>query len=452
MRVLLVQAFTAADIERVWPLGLAMLATHLDGHDVAILDLNLHRDRPFDALEAEVRRTRPDVVGFSFRNVKVGLPHLHTDDVEPQRRAVETVARVAPGVPIIAGGAAFSLFAEPILRRLPALAMGVQGEAETRLPALLDRLDRPWEVPGVWTRRDGVPVLSGPPPWEDFAALRPPRRDAVPLAPYARSSFVGVGVQSRRGCPLRCIHCSDPWLVGRSVRARDPRAVADEVEALSRVHGVHEFFFCDQQFNLPPEYALAVCREIASRRLDVRWSAWFNEHRDALSDELLAWARRAGCALLSFSPDHVLDAMLARLGKNVRAVDLEHTWRAAKRHGLDVEYSFFLNAPGEDLRSMAALLGFLARARWHLGPRLRTFSLLLMQPIRIYPHTRIHEMAVEAGIVDGDDDLLEARLWNPAPGRYAVRALQATAGALYRGRAATRRRSGRPRRPLERMG
>ena len=52
MRVLLVQAFTALDMELVYPIGLSYLAAHLDGHEVRIFDLNLHRESPYPALEA----------------------------------------------------------------------------------------------------------------------------------------------------------------------------------------------------------------------------------------------------------------------------------------------------------------------------------------------------------------------------------------------------------------
>jgi anaerobic magnesium-protoporphyrin IX monomethyl ester cyclase len=434
VRILLVQAFTAADMELVYPLGLASLAAQLEGHEVEIVDLNLYRERPFDALKEAVHRLGPDVVGFSLRNMKVGMPHLHTDDFDPQKEALETLRSVAPGIPVIGGGTAFSLYAEAMMRRLPGLSLGVWGEAEERLPRLLEQLDRPWEVPGVWFRRDGRPVWSGESLPVDFAAIRPPRRDLVPLAPYAKSSFVSVGVQAKRGCALRCVHCADTFLSGRRIRMRDPVRVVDEVEALVREHGIRQLTFCDQQFNIPPGHALDICREIVRRRLDVRWSAWFNVHRAALPEELLVWLQRAGCRLLSFSPDHVDDRMLRGLDKNFRASDLDRTVDLARRHDVDVEYSFFLNAPGEDLRSLAEILVFLGRARLRLGPRLRLFTLLLLQPIRIYPHTPIHDLALRNGLVDPAEDLIEGRFYNPRPLDRAVAVIQRGARVLYDGR------------------
>ncbi|MBM4369228.1 MAG: cobalamin-dependent protein, partial [Deltaproteobacteria bacterium] len=133
MRVLLVQAFTALDMELVYPLGLAYLAAHLeDRHAVDIFDVNLHRADPYAALEAKVRAFQPGVVGISLRNMKVGMPHLHTDDFEPQQKAIQLIKRIAPGVKIVAGGTAFSLYSETMMRRLPEVDIGVWGEAELR--------------------------------------------------------------------------------------------------------------------------------------------------------------------------------------------------------------------------------------------------------------------------------------------------------------------------------
>lgn len=443
MRVLLVQAFTALDMELVYPIGLSYLAAHLDGHEVDIFDLNLHREAPFPALEERLRSFKPEVVGISLRNMKVGMPHLYTDDFQPQQDTIAFIKKVCPGITVVAGGTAFSLYAEAMMKRVPAIDLGVWGEAEHRFPALLRSLAEPWRVPGVYYRnKDGEIRYSGTPPAVDFTALRRPRRDLVPHAPYAESSFVSVGVQTKRGCSLTCIHCSDVYLAGNRVRMRPVRDVVDEMEELVVQHGVKQLFLCDQIFNIPVQHAVDLCREIVDRRLEVAWSAWFNENRKTLPDELMVWLRRAGCGLLSFSPDHVDDRMLRELGKNFKHEDLLYTVAVAKKHGMDVEYSFFLNSPGEDLASLWKIFRFLAHARVELGPRLRPFTLLLMQPIRIYPHTRLSEKARELGIIPADHDLIEGQYWNPGALKYVVNGIQRGASAAYHARQAWRRATG----------
>ncbi len=434
MRVLLVQAFTALDLELVYPIGLAMLAAHLPAHhSIEIFDVNLYRehDDPYEPLRQKLRSFQPDCVGISLRNIKVATPGVHTDDFEPQQRTVQLLRKLCPKALIVAGGTAFSLYAEAFMRRLPEIDVGLWGEGEERFARLLDNPQAAPSIPGLWVRDPQLHYTGHPPPL-DFQALSPYRKDLVDFRPYVDSSFVSVGVQSKRGCALHCVHCSDTFLLGNTVRRRDPKAVVDEIQLLSEEHGVKQLFFCDQIFNIPVAHAIAICKEIADRKLEVRWSAWFNEKANTLPDELIVWLKRAGCGLLSFSPDHVDDRMLRNLDKNFRYKDLVYTYKLAKKHDIDVEYSFFLNSPGEDWRSLFKLLSFIAEAKLHCGPNFRLFTLLMMQPIRIYPHSRLHKLAIETGLIDKDADLITGQFWNPGGLSYAVAGIQATAQTAYR--------------------
>ncbi|MBT3219432.1 MAG: radical SAM protein [Proteobacteria bacterium] len=429
MRILLVQALTSLDMELVYPLGLTCLAAHLDGHEVEIFDVNLHRDRP-EVLADKLREINPQVVGVSLRNIKVFRPGGMEDDFNPQVAIIRRIRQVLPRVFLVVGGTAFSLYARPLMQMLPEVDVGVWGEGELRFAELL-RTRAPASIPGVYYREDGEVRYSGAPPPLDFDSLRAPRRELVDHQPYLVSSPVSVGIQAKRGCVLDCIHCSDTFLLGRKVRLRSPVSVADELTELVENHGVNRVFFCDQIFNIPPEHAIEICQHIAERNLGLRWSAWFNENRRTLSDELMVWLKRAGCDLLSFSPDHVDDAVLRKLGKNFTSRDLAYTLDLAQRFDIDVEYSFFLNSPGENAISLVRLFSFLLRARLQLGDRLRLFTLLMMQPIRIYPHTKLAELARELGLVDVGDDLLEARFYNPPPLSALVAGVQGAARVAY---------------------
>jgi radical SAM superfamily enzyme YgiQ (UPF0313 family) len=308
------------------------------------------------------------------------------------------------------------------------------GEAEIRFPKLLENLEEPWKVDGVYYRNpentEEILKTKHPAPMV-FGDLRPPRRDLVPPEPYLASSPVSVGLQAKRGCALRCIHCSDTFLLGRDVRMRSAKHVVDEIEHMVNDYGIKQLFFCDQIFNIPVKHAIEICEEICRRSIQVTWSAWLNEHRRTLPDDLIVWMKRAGCNLLSFSPDHVDDRMLKNLDKNFRYEDMLHTVHVAKKHDMNVEYSFFLNSPGETFSSFMKIVQFLLYARWQLGGRMRPFTLLLMQPIRIYPHTRLAELARKQGIVDPGDDLIEGRLWNPGWLKWPVAGVQNTARHLY---------------------
>jgi len=418
-------------MELVYPIGLAYLAAHLGDEEVEIFDINLHRDRPYAALRDKLREFEPAVVGLSLRNIKVATPGTHADDFAPQQATVKLIREELPQAFLVIGGTAFSLYAEAFMERLPEVDVGVWGEAEHRFAELLTS-ENPSQIPGVYYRQNGKVIYTGPPTDFPFDSLNPPRRELVDHAPYVASSFVSVGVQSKRGCALHCIHCSDTFLAGNTVRTRPAADVIDEIEDLVNNHGVTELFFCDQIFNIPPSHAIEICKEIVRRDLKISWSAWFNENKNTLPDELMIWLKRAGCGILSFSPDHVDNRMLKTLHKNFRYEDMVYTYQVAKRFGFDVEYSFFLNSPGEDWRSLLAIFRFLAKAKLHLGPQLRMFTLLMMQPIRIYPHTRLAELARETGLIGHEEDLIQARFWNPGSLSFAVAGIQASAQFAFR--------------------
>ena len=128
--------------------------------------------------------------------------------------------------------------------------------------------------------------------------------------------------------------------------------------------------------------------------------------------------------------------MLRNLDKNFRYKDLVYTYQIAKKYDIDVEYSFFLNAPGEDWRSLINLYKFIYDAKRHCGKNFRLFTLLMMQPIRFYPHTRLFELAKEQGLCDVDADLINGQFWNPGGLQHAVAGIQFATKKLYYARQA----------------
>ena len=113
-------------------------------------------------LENKLKAFNPEVVGISLRNMKVGMPGYQGDDFGAARydRSHQTSLSWHQGG---AGGTAFSLYAEAMMKRVPS-DYGVWGEAEHRFPELLNKLDTPWEVKGVYYRKGEETVYTGSPP------------------------------------------------------------------------------------------------------------------------------------------------------------------------------------------------------------------------------------------------------------------------------------------------
>ena len=139
MRVLLISANTERINMPTPPLGLGLVAaaTRQAGHEVTFLDL-LSETEPDLAVQRAIEAGCPEVIGISVRNI---------DDQDMQSRrfllkplkSLVVACRARTDVPIVLGGAGYSLFPDAALAYLGA-DLGIRGEGEAIFPALLERL------------------------------------------------------------------------------------------------------------------------------------------------------------------------------------------------------------------------------------------------------------------------------------------------------------------------
>ncbi|MBT7085814.1 MAG: B12-binding domain-containing radical SAM protein, partial [Desulfobacterales bacterium] len=140
MRVLLVSANTEQINMPVLPLGLACVAAFIQekGHDVKVVNLMMQKDTRIVIKEA-ITVFNPQVIGISVRNIddqKLGSAHLLLDPV----KEVVADCRDFSDVPIVLGGAGYSIFPQSTLEYLGA-DMGIQGEGEISFSKLLEHLE-----------------------------------------------------------------------------------------------------------------------------------------------------------------------------------------------------------------------------------------------------------------------------------------------------------------------
>jgi anaerobic magnesium-protoporphyrin IX monomethyl ester cyclase len=416
MRVLMVQTpsvetFTS---EKVYPIGIVLLAGVLKkkGHQVEILDLNLDHD-PYGVLQEKLLEFRPEVVGFSLRNIDP-LGNKNTSLIPQFTAAVRLTALLLPEALLIAGGTGFSLFPERIMQELSELDYGIVGEGEHSFPALLESLDHSVQLPGL-CYREGEEVRLLPPSTDiDMACYLPPDRTLWDIKPYLdlNNYTPSIGIETKRGCPFNCSYCVYPQLQGRHLRRRSAADVVGEVEFLHKEYGVKQFHFNDPVINIPRGHLEGICREILKRKLKIRWDGFFRE--DHLDAENIALFEEAGCECFSFSPDGLCQEALDVLGKQETEDDILKAARlAASRDVLSV-YHFMVNVPGENQRTIEKGVQMLERIYDLHAPK-RNLGTIVLNNIRIMPGTRIEKIAREEGVITPDTDLLYPVYFNPRP-------------------------------------
>jgi radical SAM superfamily enzyme YgiQ (UPF0313 family) len=201
-----------------------------------------------------------------------------------------------------------------------------------------------------------------------------------------------AGIETKRGCPNRCVYCADPVIKGRTLRTRPPRAVADEVENLLRQE-IDSLHTCDSEFNLPYEHAVAVCRELINRGLGekVRWYAYCAPV--PFTPELAQLMRRAGCAGINFGVDNGDADMLERLGRDFTPEDIPRITDICRREGMSVMLDLLLGSPGESRESINRTVDLIREA----APDRAGVS----AGVRIFPGTGMWEQLIKGEIQEG---------------------------------------------------
>jgi len=401
----------------VYPLGLAYIGSQVyQDHQVNILDLNVIDD-PYNELKNCIEKNDPEMVGVSFRNIKLADPSgKYLSCVETLEKVLKFIKKVKSDVKISVGGPAFSLYAAHIMERVSEIDFGIFSEGEESFPELLNHLDQPDKVKGLFFRNGNKVNFTGYRKWTPFETSPRPRRDLIEIQRYFDKPYA-VGVQTKRGCILECIHCCDRYLLGNSLRLRSPEAIVAEIEDLVINHNTKSIHFVDQIFNIPLKHAQEICEEIIKRKISVAWTAWFNERY--ITEDFLHTAKEAGCNLINFSPDSTSDVVLKRLKKNISRKDINNAVQVVKKSQLPVAFSFMINGPGENLKTLLSTIAFILKTKLILKDRLKVHTSFMI-PMRIYPHTELRDIAVERKLIKKDDDLIEPSHFNPLPLKYIV--------------------------------
>jgi len=379
---------------------LSYIATALDtaGHEVRICDPNAQADG-LRAVGRHLAMWQPEVVGISLRNIDTTDYLRYRYYYRHLGETLDAITATAPDATIIIGGTGFSTFPERIMRDHRRIDFGVVLEGEATIVELLAKRDDPTRVGGIYIRRGDDVTFTGPRGFSTYPDIAWPRRDFCDLKPYLATERA-VGVQSYRGCPLKCAYCNYPALNGRRIRTRTPRDVVDEIEDLHRRHGVREVIFADSLFDLKRSFARDICQELIQRKLEVRWSAWFETWR--FDEGWFEMAKRAGCYRFCFSPDGASDATMAALGKRCRETDVERILNIAARNP-DVAFRFtlFCGSRGQDWRDVWRSMRFVLHSHLVLAN-----SRCLLSWTRLFPNSPMYAQLVEQGYISRDQDLL----------------------------------------------
>jgi len=399
MRVLLISANREEINMRTWPLGTACVAasTRQAGHEVLLVDL-MQADEPASAVKRAVAEFRPEVIGLSVRNVD-DQTMTDTKFFLDEVKQIVNVCRSVSNAAIVLGGAGYSIFPHSLLEYLGA-DMGIQGEGETALPSLLERLEKRADlsgVPGLYLLGSG---LVGTREYEKDLDRFPLPDPALLAGSVPKTADFWLPVQTRRGCPMNCSYCSTGTIEGCILRKRSPKLVVQWISEVART-GLRQFYFVDNTFNLPPSYAGTLCAELAAARLGIIWRCIIYPNR--IDPKLAQLMAEAGCREVSLGFESGSELVLHGMHKRFKPQNVREASALLGRHGIRRMGFLMLGGPGETRETALESLAF--------ADSLRLEAMKVTVGIRIYPYTALAQTAVADGLISADDDLLSPRFY-----------------------------------------
>lgn len=403
MRVLLVKpavgppSITGSDAVELEPLELECLAATLTEHDVGLVDQRYDGD-PDEVL----RRWQPDVVAVTAYSVQY----------DGALAVLRAARRLDERIVTIVGGHHASVMPADFQR--PEVDVIVCGEGAFTLVELLRRVERgvpPADVPGLWYRRDGRFLHTGP--RNDI-----PRIDELPLPDRAitrrhRDQYhyfwwrPAALMRASAGCAFRCAYCPIWKAAGGRWTYRAPERVAAELATIREGF----VYFADDNMFFDRERMSALHRAIAER--DIRKEYFLFSRADAVvrsKDLIERWAR-IGLRQVFLGLEAVEVERLRPLNKRTDARINEEAVRILKANGID-PFAGFMVFPDFTAADFERVYDYVER----LGLYYCEFTVLTPAPgSDLYARTRDRLSTTDYRLFDYVHSVLPTRL---APRRF----------------------------------
>lgn len=363
------------------PLGISYIAAVLEEHDydVRIIDAAASGLSSND-LKRLLEKEQADIVGVYAMTAMV---HGALE--------VARFAKQAGSVTVMGGPHMAALPRETMSYDF--LDFGIYGEGEYPMLKLVRALENKRDytrIEGLIYRKGKQVVINKPYIVKDLDKLPFPARHLLPNERYS-CVIAKKRIQSvltSRGCPYQCGFCSK--LPSDTMpRTRNAKGIVDEIEECTNRYGAEEIMITDDTFTLKREHAVAVCREIIDRGLDISWQTPTRINHVDL--ELLKLMRKAGCKVIRYGVESGSDEILKIMRKGITVNQTRKAFNWTKQAGIETFAYFIIGYAGETARTMRQTIDFAKE----LNPNWVMF--LLATP---YPQTNLFELSVKEGLVN----------------------------------------------------
>jgi radical SAM superfamily enzyme YgiQ (UPF0313 family) len=379
----------------VYPLGISYLKAYLE-EQMPALEIRLFdfMTGSFEEYAALLSGFHPDYVGISLRNIDdVNIYRKESFLTHYQQVLVHT--RKYSSSKIILGGAGFSIYPKKLFEILRP-DFGIYGEGEIGLEQLIGALETGQDyasIDGLLYRHNGKIVVN-----------KRTNRFHSPVLTF-EDEFIDyywqnsgmLNIQTKRGCPYKCIYCTYPLIEGHTVRTLNPGQIVKTLADLYNNKGIDYIFFTDSVFNISNAFNLDLADRLIAAGLKIQWGGYFNFTN--IDRKLLEKLKRAGLRHIEFGTESLSDTMLRNYGKPFAVKDILTVSEICNQ--LDIYFSHFLILGGYGETEQTLDKTF------ENSKKIENTAFFPFIGMRIYPGTMLHAIAISEGIVTKKDPLLE---------------------------------------------
>ena len=420
MRVLIFSGSREIVHVMVPPIGEAYLASYLlnQGHEVMFIDLTLSNDFKNDVSKA-INDFNPQLIGISIRNIDSTTYPGNLFFYLPLKNIVQYIKQIAePEIPIILGGSGFSIFSEEILRDLNH-DIGVIGDGEYVFAEILKRIendDDPRKIERGICFIDRNGEYHQRPPWrvENLDDLPIPARELIDNDEYIYSmnkkGAIWGNIQTKRGCPRKCIYCSYRYIEGSMVRYRSPEKIAEELDFMVNNLGFKNIYFVDGVLNLNYKHLERICQEIIKHKLEFKWGANYDPNKEFI--DLMPLMKESGVTHLDTGFESLSEEILKKIKGNRTPDDAILTSKKCLDLEIEQLIHVIVGGPGETRETVRASFNQLESIDNFRGEIWEgDNAVVIFVGMRIYPHTPLQLIAENDGVISKGQNLLKPKFY-----------------------------------------
>jgi len=383
----------------VYPLGLAYIKTYLesklDNFEIRLFDFVGKNENDFIQYLQEYR---PEYVGVSFRNIDDVNIYKKESFIFHYRKIIENIRKYSHSK-IVVGGPGFSIYPK-FLFEFVKPDFGIYGEGEESFHHLLMALENNTDytiIEGlVFPTEKGTQVN----PRTTFFNNLDLSFVNEPTDFYWKESGM-LNIQTKRGCPYKCIYCTYPVIEGRKIRTLDTDKIVDTLKNLYFNKKIDYVFFTDSVFNMCNDYNHELADKIINSGIDIKWGGYFNF---ALLDEkLLVKLKKAGLTHIEFGTESISDTTLKNYNKPFTVAEIIEASALCNRLDIDFAHFLILGGYGETDETI--------NETFENSKKINRSVFFPFVGMRIYPGTHLHQIAIDENKIDLSDDLLEPKFY-----------------------------------------